>query len=65
VDDQRIGVHSRQKAQVIVFSTVFRPSLGPPQAPIQSVLGLPSSGIKRPKSEAGNMLAFSAEVTEL
>jgi hypothetical protein len=41
-----------------------RPDKGPTQPPIESVLGSPSSGIKRPGSEADHLPPSSAKVNK-
>jgi hypothetical protein len=42
-----------------------RPVLGPTQAPIQSVLGALSPGVKRPGREAGHSPPARADINEI
>jgi len=49
---------------IFLFTTAFRPALGPTQTPIQRVPGALSLGVKRPGSEADHSPASSARVKE-
>jgi hypothetical protein len=54
------SVHGRDKS--FLFSTAFRPALGPTQPPIQQVLGALSSGVKQQGHEADHFFPFNAKV---
>jgi hypothetical protein len=46
------GIYSQLRRDILLFSTAFRPSLGPTQPPVQWVSGALSSRIKEPGREA-------------
>jgi hypothetical protein len=52
LDDLCSGVRVWRMLQIFLFSTAFRPALGPTQPPIQWVLGALSLGEKRLRREA-------------
>jgi hypothetical protein len=56
------GFESLKVQKISVYSIVSIPCLGPTQPPIQWVLGVLSSGVKRPEREADHSPLFSAEV---
>jgi hypothetical protein len=60
LDDR--GFESRQELQIFLFTTAFRPALGPTQPPVQWVRGVLSLGAKRPGSETKHSPSPSAEV---
>jgi hypothetical protein len=62
LDDRRFD--SQRGLGIFLFSTAFRPALGPTQPPIQWVPGALSLGVKRPGSVADHSLPSSAEVKE-
>jgi hypothetical protein len=47
LDDQAIGLQSRQRQRIYPLAFVTRPALGPTQPPVQWVPGALSPGIKR------------------
>jgi hypothetical protein len=47
---------------MFLFTTAFRPALGPTQSPIQWVTGALSLGVKLPRREADHSPPSSAEV---
>jgi hypothetical protein len=47
---------------IFLFTTAFRPALGPTQSPIQWVTGTLSLGVKRQEREADHSLPSSAEI---
>jgi hypothetical protein len=49
----------------LLLSTSSRPALGHTQLPVQSVLGPPSPGLKRPELEADHSSPTSAEVKKM
>jgi hypothetical protein len=57
----RPGFDSRQ-CKIFLFSTAFRPTLGPTQPPIQRLPGAFSLGIKRQGREADHSPPTSAEI---
>jgi hypothetical protein len=59
-----IGVRVRQELGIFLFATVSRPTLGPTQTPIQSVLGTLTLGIKRPGREADHSPRSGTEVKD-
>jgi hypothetical protein len=60
MDDQ--GLEFRQGLGIFLFTTAFRPALGPTQPLIQWAPGTLSLGVKRPESEADNSPSSSPEV---
>jgi hypothetical protein len=60
VDDRRSGFESRRGLGILLFTTAFRPTLGPTQRPIQWVSGALS--LERPGREADHSPPPSAEV---
>jgi hypothetical protein len=50
------------RGNIFLFSTAYRPALGPTHPPIQWVPGLRSPGVKRPDREADHSPPSSAEV---
>jgi hypothetical protein len=50
------------RCKIFVFSTAFRPALGPTQTTIQWVLGALSTGVKRPAREANHSPPSNAVV---
>jgi hypothetical protein len=50
------------RSKILLFSTKFRPALGPTQPPIQWIQGVISPRIKRQVCEADQSPASSAEV---
>jgi hypothetical protein len=57
----RPGFDSRQEHKIFLFSTAFRPALGPTQSPMQWVPGAVSLDVKRPRRDADNVPPSSAE----
>jgi hypothetical protein len=60
--DGRPGFDFRQGQEIFLFSTVFRPALGPTQLPIRWLPGTLSQEVKRPGNEADHFFPSSAEV---
>jgi hypothetical protein len=60
LDDR--GLESRQGLGIFLFTTAFRPALGPTQPPIQCVPGVLFLGIKHLGREADHSTPSSAEV---
>jgi hypothetical protein len=56
------GSSSCRVLGIFLLTTAFRPAPGPPQPPIESVAGVLSLGVKRPKCEADHSPSSSAEV---
>jgi hypothetical protein len=56
-----LGFDSCQGLRIFLFTTVFRPTLGFTQPPIQWVSGVLSLGVKRPWPEADHSPISSAE----
>jgi hypothetical protein len=66
LDDRGIGVKSTgKKVKNFLFSTSFRPALGPTQPPIQWVPRALSPGIKRQGHESDHSSPASAEVKKM
>jgi hypothetical protein len=59
LDDRGIRVLFPQGQEIFVFSTAFRPALGPSQSPANGAF---YPGVKRPGREADHSLPSSAEV---
>jgi hypothetical protein len=59
---EELEFDSRQRQEIFPYFTASKPALGPIQPPIQWVLGVVSSGIKRPAHEADCSPPSSAEV---
>jgi hypothetical protein len=55
---------SRRGLGIFLFTTAFRPALGPTQPPIQWVPGALSLGVKRPGRQADHSPPSIAEVKE-
>jgi hypothetical protein len=53
---------SRQRLGIFIFTTTYRPALGPTQPPIQWLSGALSLGVKWPVHEADHSLPSSAEI---
>jgi hypothetical protein len=60
LDDREFD--SWQGLEIFLFTTAFRPALGPTQPPIQSVTGTVSLGVKRAEREDDHSPLSSAEV---
>jgi hypothetical protein len=58
------GFDSRQGLGIFLFSNVYRPALGPTQAPTQWVSGALSVEVKRPGREADHSPPSTVEVNE-
>jgi hypothetical protein len=56
------GFHSQQGQEIFLFSTLFRPALGPTQPPIRCLPEAFSAGVKRPGREDDHSPPSSAEV---
>jgi hypothetical protein len=59
-----IGFDSRKGLGIFLFTTAYRPALGPTQPPIQCVPGALFLGVKQPGREADHSTPSSAEVKE-
>jgi hypothetical protein len=58
------GFESRHELGIFLFTTAYRPALGPTQLPIQYGLGAVSVGMKRPGRDADRSPPSSAEVIQ-
>jgi hypothetical protein len=63
--DRGVGSSSSGRIKNFLFSTSFRPALGPTQPPIQWVWGALSPGVKRQRREADHSHLTSAEVKKM
>jgi hypothetical protein len=61
----RDGSSSPGRVKKFLFSTSFRPGMGPTQPPIQWVPGALFSGVKRPGREADHSAPTTAEVKKI
>jgi hypothetical protein len=61
LDDRGSGFDFRRGLGIFLFSTVFRPALGPTQPPIQWVPGAPSLEVNQPQREANHSPPSSVE----
>jgi hypothetical protein len=59
------GVQFQAGAEVFLFSSAFRPALGPTQPPIQLVLVVLFTGVKLLRHEAGHLPQSSAKVIRI
>jgi hypothetical protein len=54
-EDRGTGFEFRLEEEISLFSTAFRPALGPNQPPSKWILEVVSSGVKQPGRESGNL----------